>query len=152
MRAVRVVGVGLAGALVAGAVVGVIARLLMRAVTVSAGHAGDFTLAGSVFIPLIYAVAMIPGAIAAALTTRWWRWLFLGAGSVFLLMPAIGVASEEIGATDGLSAIRWVALVATSSLVFATIPVVAIVTARLVDRLRGRAVAEAGHARAAATA
>jgi hypothetical protein len=142
MRAVRAVGVGLGGAIVGGAAVGVIARFLMRAVTMSAGHEGDFTLGGSFFIPLIYAVAMIPGAIVAAFTVRWWRWLVLGAGSVFLCLPAVGVASEEIGNTDALSSLGWVSLIATSVLVFATIPLVALVTARLVDRWRGRAVAE----------
>ena len=126
-----------------GAAVGVVARLLMRAVTVSADHAGEFTLGGSIFIPLIYAVAMIPGAIVAAFTVRWWRWLALGAGSAFLCLPAIGVASEEIGSTDGLSALRWVFPLATSVLVFATIPLLAVVTARLVDRWRGRVVIDA---------
>jgi hypothetical protein len=130
----------------------VIARFLMRAVTVSADHAGEFTLGGSIFIPLIYAVAMIPGAILAAFTTRWWRWLGLGAGSAFLILPAIGVASEEIGNTDGLSALRWILLIVTSVLVFATIPFVAVVTVRLVDRLRARTVTDAGNARAAAAA
>src|SRR4051812_3196670 len=119
MRGVWAVGVGLGAAIVGGAVVGVIARILMRAVAVSAGHEGDFTLSGSIFIPLIYAVAMIPGAIVAAFTTRWWRWLVVGAGSAFLCLPAVGVASEEIGNTGGLSAVRWVFLVATSVLVFA---------------------------------
>jgi hypothetical protein len=132
----RLVAIGLGAAIVAGAAVGVVARLLMRAVTVSAGHEGEFTLGGSMFIPLIYAVAMIPGAVVAAFTLRWWRWLVLGAGSAFLCPAAIGVASEEIGHTDGLSSLRWVFLVATSVLVFATIPLVAIVTARLVDRWR----------------
>ena len=143
MRAMRVVGLGLGAAIVGGAAVGVVARLLMRAVTVSADHAGEFTLGGSILIPLIYAVAMIPGAIVAAFTVRWWRWLALGAGSAFLCLPAIGVASEEIGTTDGLSALRRVFLVATSVLVFATIPLVSVVTARLVDRWRGRVVTDA---------
>jgi hypothetical protein len=138
MRAVRAVGVGFVGAMVSGVAVGVIARVLMRAVTVSADHAGEFTSSGSVFIPLVYALAMIPGAIVAALTTHWWRWLVLGAGSAFLCFPAVGVASEEIGNTDGLSALRWVFLVITSALVFASIAVVAVVTGRIVDRLCGR--------------
>jgi hypothetical protein len=86
-------------ALVAGAVVGIVARILMRAVTVAADHDGDFTLAGSFFIVLIYAVAMIPAGVVAALTTRWWRWLVAAGGSIFLLFPAVGVASEEIGST-----------------------------------------------------
>jgi hypothetical protein len=48
------------------------------------------------------------------------------------------VAREEIGNTDGLSALHWVFLVITSTLVFATITLVAVVTVRTVDRLRGR--------------
>jgi hypothetical protein len=135
MRALRAVGVGVIGALVGGVTVGVIARLLMRAVTVSADHAGEFTLSGTIFIPLIYVVAMIPGAIVAAVTTRWWRWVVVAAGSAFLCLPAVGVASEEIGNTDGLSAVRWVLLVIASTLVFATIAVVAFVTVHTVDRL-----------------
>jgi hypothetical protein len=138
MRALRTVGVGVVGALVGGVAVGVLARILMRAVTVSADHAGEFTVSGSIFIPLIYAVAMLPGAIVAAFTTRWWRWLVVGAGSAFLCLPAVGVASEEIGNTDGLSALHWVFLVITSTLVFATIALVAVVTVRTVDRLCGR--------------
>jgi hypothetical protein len=132
------VGVGVVGAMVGGLAVGVIARILMRAVTVSADHAGEFTLSGSIFIPLIYGVAMIPGAIVAAFTTRWWRWLVVGAGSAFLCLPAVGVASEEIGNTDGLSAVRWVLLVITSTLVFGTIALVAVLTVRTVDRLCDR--------------
>jgi hypothetical protein len=138
MRALRMVGVGVVGAIVGGVAVGMVARILMRAVTVSADHAGEFTLSGTIFIPLIYVVAMIPGAIVAAFTTRWWRWLVVGAGSACLGLPAVGVASEEIGNTDGLSAGRWVLLVVTSTLVFGTIALVAVVTVRTVDRLCDR--------------
>ena len=148
----RLVGVGLGAAILSGAVVGVIARILMRVVTVSADHAGEFTLSGSIFIPLIYVVAMIPGAIVAAFTTRWWRWLVVGAGSVFLCFPAVGVASEEIGSTDGLSVLRWVFLVTASALVFASIAVVAVVTVRLVDRFLGRTVVDAREDAVAVTA
>jgi hypothetical protein len=148
MRALRAVGVGLVGATVSGIAVGMIARMLMRAVTVSADHAGEFTLSGSIFIPLVYATA-IPGAIVAAFTTRWWRWLVVGAGSTFLCLPAVGVASEEIGNTDGLSALRWVLLVITSTLVFASIALVAVVTIRIVDRLCDRRLATGASLRSA---
>jgi hypothetical protein len=67
----------LVGAVLAGVVVGVVARLLMRVVRAVAGGDGDFTWSGSLFIPLIYAAAMIPGGIVAALTIRWRRWLAL---------------------------------------------------------------------------
>ncbi len=133
MRVVRRIGIGVGAAFLAGVSVGAIARLLMRAVAVSADHAGEFTLAGSIFIPLVYVAAMIPGAIVAAFTTRWWRWLVVGAGSAFLCLPAVGVAQEEIGNTGDLSALRWTFLVVTSVLVFASIALVAVVTVRLVD-------------------
>ena len=68
----------------------------MRLVALSVGD-GKFTVMGSVFIVLIYVVAMAPLAVAATITVRWWRWLFGAGGSVFLLFPAIGVAGEEIG-------------------------------------------------------
>jgi hypothetical protein len=134
MRRVRAGGVGVTAALAGGLVVGIVARILMRAVAVSAGHDGDFTLAGSFFIVFIYAVAMIPGGVVAAFTRRWWRWLVAAAGSIFLLFPAVGVASEEIGSTDGLSLLRWVLLVITSLAVFATIAIAPIVTVAFVDR------------------
>ena len=121
-------------ALVGGVAVGIVARILMRAVTVAAGNEGEFTLGGSLFIVLIYAVAMIPGGVVAAMTTRWWRWLVAAGGSIFLFFPAVGVASEEIGSTNGLSLLRWMFLVITSLAVFATIVIVALVTVGLVDR------------------
>ena len=121
-------------ALIGGFTVGIVARLLMRAVTVSADHEGKFTVGGSVFIALIYGVAMIPFGVVAALTTRWWRWLVAAGGCIFLCLPAIGVASEEIGSTAGLSATRWLLVAITSLAVFATIAIAPLVTVMLVDR------------------
>ena len=106
--------------LAAAAVVGVVARVLMRLVALSVGD-GEFTMMGSVFIVLIYVVAMAPLAVAATFTVRWWRWLFGAAGSVFLLFPAIGVAGEEIGRVGDVPWWLWVWLVATSVGVFATL-------------------------------
>ena len=51
----------------------------------------------------------------------------------FLCLPAVGVAQEEIGSTSDLSALRWVFLIVTSVLMFASIALVAVVTVRLVD-------------------
>jgi MFS family permease len=62
----------------------------------------------------------------------------LAAVSVFLVFPAIGVASEEIGSLDGLSALRVVVVVFVSVLVFATIVVVPIVAGYLADRWSDR--------------
>ena len=133
-RLIRPLQTGVGAAVTSGVVIGVIARVLMRLLTMAAGHNGEATLAGSAFIVAIYVVAMLPGAIVAAYTTSRWRWLVLAAGSVFLVFPAIGVASEEIGSLDGLSALRVAVVVFLSVLVFATIAVMPIVAVLLVDR------------------
>jgi len=112
---------------------------LMRCVSLSAGHAGKFSWSGSIFIVAIYAVAMMPGAVAAAITLRRRRWFCAVAGSVFLLFPAVGVASEELGDTAGLSTVQWIVVSATSLSVFATIALVPLVTVWTVDRLYRRA-------------
>lgn len=129
---------GVAGAVGAGVVVGVVSRVLMRVVTLAAGNEGGFSWIDSVGILIIYAAAMLPGALTAAATTRRLRWVVAAAGSVFLMGPAVGIASEEIGGTGGLSLLRWIGLSAASLAVFATIAVLPIVTVWLVDRLRGR--------------
>jgi hypothetical protein len=122
-------GVAAAGA------VGVVARVFMRLVALSVGD-GEFTMMGSVFIVLIYVVAMAPLAVAAALTQRWWRWVFGAGGSVFLLFPAIGVAGEEIGHVGDVPWWRWVWLVAASIGVFATLLAAPLATVWAVDRQR----------------
>jgi hypothetical protein len=129
---------GVVAALAVGVIVGGAARVLMRLVTLSAGHSGKFSWSGSISIALIYAVAMVPAGVAAAMTVRWYRWLFAAAGSVFLCFPAVGVASEELGDTSGLSMFQWVAVVVTSIGVFATIAVAALMTVRMVDLLHWR--------------
>lgn len=129
---------GVFAAVVAGVVVGAIARVLMRLLSMAAGHNGTATLTGSVFIVAIYVVAMLPGAIVTAYTTSRWRWLVLAAGSVFLVFPAIGVASEEVGSLDSLSALRKAVVVFISVLVFATIAVVPVVTVLLADQWSDR--------------
>lgn len=138
MRAIRVGAVGVAAAVGAGIVVGGLSRVVMRLVSIASGAAGDFTWAGSLAIVIVYAAAMLPGALVAAATTRPIRWYVLAAGSVFLCFPAVGVASDEVGHRGGWSAYRWVAVGACSLAVFATIALAPFVTARLVDRLRGR--------------
>jgi peptidoglycan/LPS O-acetylase OafA/YrhL len=138
MRLIRIVMAGVAGAVGAGILVGVVSRLLMRLVALAAGHEGGFSWLDSVAILMIYAVAMLPGALTAAATTRRLRWVVAAAGCVFLMGPAVGIASGEIGGTQGLSVLQWVALSATSLAVFATIVILPVVTVRIVDRLRGR--------------
>ncbi len=138
MRAIRVVGVGLGAAVGTGVLVGGLSRVLMRLVSIASGAAGEFTWGGSLSIVLVYAVAMLPGAVVAAATTSVARWFVAAAGAVFLCFPAVGVASEEIGNRSGWSVFRWMAVGCASIAVFATIALAPIVTVRLADRLMGR--------------
>ncbi|MFF5228010.1 hypothetical protein [Dactylosporangium sp. NPDC000521] len=113
--------------------------MFMRLLTLAAGGEARFTWSGTIFIALIYVVATVPAALSAAITRRWWRWLAAAAGALFLMMPAIGVFSEEIGDVDGLSGMAWAGLVAASVATFATVFVAPAAAIWLVDRLKGRA-------------
>jgi hypothetical protein len=139
MQWIRAMTVGILAAVCAGVVVGALSRLLMRAVTVAADHTGSFSWVDSMGILIIYSAAMIPGGIAAAATRRPIRWVFAGGGAAFLVVPAVGVASEEIGETNELSPLGWLVLGATSLGVFGTIVLLLpYVTVKIADRLVGR--------------
>ena len=86
------------------------------------------------FILLIFVVAMVPGAAVAALTRRRLRWLLPGAGALFLCVPAVGVASAEVGATAGFDAGQWSGVAIAGLGVFATIALLPVLTVRLTDR------------------
>lgn len=135
---VRKIAAGLAAAVVAGVVVGALSRALMALVAFAAEGASQFSWAGSAGILAIYTAVMVPGALLAAFTRRWARNLLLAAGSVFLSVPAVGVASEEVGGTAHFTAVQW-ALVGTTGIgVMATVVLLPFVTVRVVDRLLGR--------------
>jgi hypothetical protein len=122
------------GALAAGVLVGGLARLMMLFVALGGGDSSHFTWSGTAGIMLGYAVFMLPGALLASFVRRRGRWALLAAGAVALLLPAAGVASDEVGFTGHFTLLNWV-LVGLSGLgVFATIAVLPVVTLRLVDR------------------
>ncbi|WP_433606407.1 hypothetical protein ACQP2P_29950 [Dactylosporangium sp. CA-139114] len=139
MRAVKVLTTAVAGAVVAGAVLGALSRVFMRLLTLAAGGAPGFSWSGTFFIVLIYVVAVAPAALTAAFTTGRWRWLAAVAGAALLMVPAIGVSSEEIGDVEGISAMAWIGLAAASVAVFTTVFVAPAAAIWLVDRLKGRA-------------
>ena len=134
----RRVLIGVAAAVSIGVLVGLVARLGMALVAIAAGHESQFSAAGTATIVMIYALAMLPGAVAAAFVRGKVRWLLPVAGGLLLVVPAVGVASEEIGDVEGLAAARMALLALTSLLVFATIPAATILTVRTVDRWSAR--------------
>ena len=110
----------------------------MMLVALAAGHATEFTWSGTAGILFGYAVFMLPGALLAALSRRRGRWLLLAIGAAVLLIPALGIASDEIGSTQQFTARNWVLVSLTGLGVFATIGALPLVTLRTVDWLLAR--------------
>ncbi|MGY1663895.1 hypothetical protein ACI78Q_21915 [Geodermatophilus sp. SYSU D00705] len=134
----RGIGFGVLAAVVAGVVLGAVSRGLMALVTLAGGGSPSFSWSGTVFILLLYVLVAAPGGLVAGLTTSWLRWLLPVAGAVFLCVPAVGVAGEEIGSTVGFSAAQWLGTAAAGAAVFATIALLPLLTVRLADTWLGR--------------
>jgi hypothetical protein len=126
--------VAIVAAAAAGTVVGLAARLLMRAVALAAHGTSHFTWTGTVIIVVVFAGAMLPGAMLAALARRR-RWLLLTTGAVFLLIPATGIATDEVGDTAGWSAGRWIGVGLAGLGVYLLIAALPMITLRLTDVL-----------------
>ncbi len=143
----RKLAAGVAAAVVAGVVVGAFARLLMRLTTSVAGGDPGFSWGGTAGILTLYVAAMIPGAAATAVGVRRVSRLLLVAGAVFLGVPAVGVASEEVGDLAGVGTVRLVAVAVCGGLVFATLAVLPVVTGRLASRWTRPSLPVGGRAR-----
>jgi hypothetical protein len=80
---------------------------------------------------------MLPGAMLAVLVRRR-RWLLLAAGAVFLLIPATGIAGDEIGGTAGWTVRQWVGVGLAGLGIYAIIAVLPMITLRFADALLDR--------------
>jgi len=137
-RMLRKIVAAVAGALFAGIVVGAVSRMIMMLVALAAGHATEFTWSGTAGILFGYAMFMLPGALLAALSRRRGRWVLLAIGAAALLIPALGIASTEIGSDQQFTARNWVLVSLTGLGVLATIGALPLVTLRTVDWLLAR--------------
>jgi hypothetical protein len=131
-------GAGVLAALVAGTALGAISRGLMALVSLAAEGSSSFSWSGTAFVVLLYVLMMVPGGAVAGLTTHRLRWLLPAAGALFLCVPAIGVAGEEVGGRASFVAAQWLGVGLAGGAVFATIGVLPLVTVRLADRWLGR--------------
>jgi hypothetical protein len=111
-RLLVAVRTGVAAATLGGLVSAVLTRALMRTVTLITNGTPDFTWFGSIGIALVYIAALLPGAIALALTAGRWPWILFGGGIAFLAYGAVVIGSEETAHAQGLTVGRWIALVA----------------------------------------
>lgn len=134
MVVVRRAVVGVGAALLAGVLMGSVARVMMRLVAVATGHNAEFSASGTVSILLAFVVLMVPGALLASLWRGRGRSLLLVAGTVFLLVVATGIAVSDIGDVSGLSVVRWMALAAASLGVYAAILGLPFLTFRILTR------------------
>jgi hypothetical protein len=132
------IAAGALAAVVVGTVLGGASRGLMALVSLAATGSSSFSWAGSASILLIYALAMLPGGVVAGVTPRSLRWLLPVAGALFLCVPAIGVASEEIGSTVDFGALEWLGIGLFGAAIFLTIALAPLLTVRLTDRWLGR--------------
>jgi len=126
--------VGVGAALLAGVLMGAVARLMMRLVTLATGRPGEFSVGGTAGILLVFVVPMVPGALLAALWRGRGRSLLLLAGTALLLVGATGVAVSDVGDVSGLSAGRWVALAAAGLGVYAAVVALPLLILRLIRR------------------
>lgn len=130
----RRVGVGLAAAVVAGAAMGLVARLMMRLVVLAAGEPGQFSLAGTAAILVVFVVATVPGAVVAALVRRRGRSAVLYAFAVLLCVPTTGIARVDLGGLFGLSAAQWVGVGSATLGIYVAILALPFVALRLIAR------------------
>jgi hypothetical protein len=139
MRIVRKVGAGLAAALVAGLLLGALARVMMRLVNLAAGRPGEFSWLGTAGILLVFVVVTVPGALLAAFLQRRGRSALLVLGALLLGVSATGVAVADLGDVGPLS-VRQMAGVGAAGLgVYVAILLLPVLTLRL---LRPRVVVE----------
>ena len=88
-------------------------------------------------ILLAFVVFMVPGALLASLYRGRGRSLLLIAATLLLLVVATGVAVEDVGAVDDLSALRWAGVAVAGLGVYAAILALPVLTFRILSREAG---------------
>jgi hypothetical protein len=134
---VRRAVVGLGAALLAGLLLGAVARLMMRLVVLASGRPAEFSLGGTVGILLAFVVLMVPGAVVASLWHGRGRSLLLVVGTGFLLVVGTGIAVEDLRNVGDLSAVRWLGVGAAGLGVYAAILALPVLTFRILSRGAG---------------
>jgi uncharacterized membrane protein len=129
------VAVGVVVALAVGSVVGLVARLLMRVVALATGEP-SFTWGGTLLVALVFVLAVLPGAVAAAVLRGRRRWAVPVLAALLMCVPATGIASDEVGSTADLSSVQWAGLLTAGLGVYLCIAALPVLTVRLVDRWR----------------
>jgi len=130
----RRVGVGVAAGVGAGALLGAVARLMMRLTTLAAGGDTQFSLVGSAMILLVFVGFTLPGAVLAALLRGRGRSALLVLGALALCVPTVGVAGEDLRHVGPLSTLELVGAALATGGVFVAVLALPYVALRLVAR------------------
>lgn len=145
------VGRGLAAAVVPALLSAAITRVLMRLVALLVGNEPHFDPFALLGIFVVYAVLLVPGCLALALSGSRWPWLLFGAGWVVLLFEGVAIGLDETSSAQDLSPMRWVGLslvLLVMAAVYAGQGILAATWARHgVPRRRGRTWSARGEAR-----
>ncbi|MCF6506518.1 hypothetical protein E9549_03710 [Blastococcus sp. MG754426] len=144
-RILRALAVGIAAAVLGGAVGAVLTRGLMRLVALVAEGDPAFTWSGLAFIAIFYVVFLAPGAVALAWRRSRWSLAVLALGAVAIPVQAAGIAQSDLEGVGPLSAGRWIALTA----LFVAVAVVYAFQAVLVHRVACSGGRDRGHEPAA---
>jgi hypothetical protein len=132
---VRRLGLAVVAGVGAGVACGLVARLCMRLATLAAGEEGEFSWGGTAGIVVVFIVAALPGAVAAAFMRGRLRWAVAVVFSLLLCVPATGVATADLGSLDGLTTGQRVGALMAAAGVHLAILSIPVVTARLLGAL-----------------
>lgn len=135
-------GIGLAAGVGTSLVLGLTARLLMRAAALAAGAETGFSWLGTLMICVAFAMFVIPGSVVAALWLGRGRSLLLVLGGLGFCVPVFGTATTDLGAAGELATLQWTGALAATGGIFVcalAIPLVALRLIRLGLRLTTRA-------------
>jgi len=126
--------VGLAAGVGASLVLGVTARLLMRAVALAAGAETGFTWLGTLMISVAFAMFVVPGAVVAALWLGRGRSLLLVLGGPAFCVPVTGTAMTDLGSAGDLTTLQWVGALAATGGIYLAALAIPVVTLPLIRR------------------
>ena len=117
----------------------IVSRLMMRAISHFSHGPTEFSWGGTIGIVLFYVLAVLPGAVAAAFTTRRWRWLVMAGPTLLLALNGAGVASTVVeDAPDGLGTTDWIGIWSGTAFILGMVVTQAVLVVRQIDHSRGR--------------
>jgi hypothetical protein len=124
--------VGLAAGVGASLVLGLTARVLMRAAALAAGAETGFSWLGTLMICVAFAMFVMPGTVLAALWLGRGRSLLLWVGGFGFCLPVTGTAMTDLGSAGELTTLQWGGALAATGGIYLCALAIPVVTLRLI--------------------